>query len=197
LKDLVDEYVTVTENEIAATIVKLLNSSRTLTEGAGCLGLAAILEKKIKVKPNEKIAIILCGGNIQMTTLRRIYEYGLRSMGRFFSVHITTSDEPGNLSKVIAIAAKSELQVHEVRHIRGVGDINWNETTLSISFYSHNFHHQIPFLIAVVKQLGRIPVIVGRSFIQNHEEIYKVCFEFLSCGEKRNLTCCVCAFAGI
>jgi len=171
LHDLVDEYVTVTENEIASTIVNLLSSSRTLSEGAGCLGLAALLHKKIQVKPNEKVCVVICGGNIDMSTLKQIYEYGLRSLGRFFSIHLTINDGPGSLAKVIAVAAKSELKVHEVRHVRGVGDINWNEVTVSITFFSYSFNHQLHFLIALLNQ-GRFPKIIGREFIKDHENIY-------------------------
>jgi threonine dehydratase len=77
--------------------VNLLSSSRTLSEGAGCLGLAALMNKKIQVKPNEKVCIVICGGNIDMTTLKQIYEYGLRSLGRFFTVNLTTNDAPGKM----------------------------------------------------------------------------------------------------
>lgn len=94
LRDLVDEYVTVRENEIAAygiltlgtsthklsvcfffrsTIVHLMEYTHTLSEGAGCLGLAALLYGKVKVQPNEKVCVVICGGNIDMGTLRQTY----------------------------------------------------------------------------------------------------------------------------
>lgn len=49
--------------------------THTLSEGAGCLGLAALLYGKIKVKPNEKVCVVICGGNIDMSTLRQTYAY--------------------------------------------------------------------------------------------------------------------------
>eukprot|EP01117_Protostelium_nocturnum_P011821 TRINITY_DN430_c1_g1_i2.p1 TRINITY_DN430_c1_g1~~TRINITY_DN430_c1_g1_i2.p1 ORF type:complete len:966 (-),score=166.34 TRINITY_DN430_c1_g1_i2:23-2920(-) len=172
LRDLVDEYVSVSENEIASTIVNLLSSSRTLSEGAGCLGLAALIHKKVEVKPEEKVCVLLCGGNLDMSTLKQIYEYGLRSLGRFFSIHLTSNDSPGNLSKIISLATQSDLKLQDVKHIRGVGDINWNEVTITISFYSNSFKQQIQFLKALVKE-GRRPTIVGREFIKDHELIYE------------------------
>jgi len=167
----VDEYVTVRENEIAATIVHLMEYTHTLSEGAGCLGLAALLYGKISVRPDEKVCVVICGGNIDMGTLRQTYDYGLRALGRSITIHVTMTDTPGSLSKVIAIAAGFELKVQEVRHIRGTGEINWNEVTLSLTFYSNSFHHQVQFLNALVNQ-KLFPVIMGREFVRNHHTLY-------------------------
>ncbi|PRP80137.1 threonine ammonia-lyase [Planoprotostelium fungivorum] len=172
LRDLVDEYVSVTENEIASTIVNLLSSSRTLSEGAGCLGLAALLHKKVQVKPNERVCVIVCGGNIDMSTLGQIYEYGMRSLGRFFTINITVKDAPGQLSKMIALAAQSELKVQEVKHMRGVGNIQWNEANVIMSLYSHSFAQQNHFLKSLV-QMKTHPVVVGREFVKDHDKLYK------------------------
>jgi len=172
LHDLVDEYVTVSENEIAAAIVRLLTTSRTLSEGAGCLGLAALLHKKIKVRPDEKVCVVMCGGNIDISTLRQVYEYGLQDLGRVFSVRIKTSDSPGNLSSLINLATKSELIIRSIHHVRGGGNINWSEVVIAFSFYSNSFRHQIQFLMSVVENLGLFPKIVGRKYMPNHEKIY-------------------------
>jgi len=174
LRDLVDEYVSVTENEIASTIVNLLSSSRTVSEGAGCLGLAALLHKKVEVKEGEKVCVIVCGGNIDMSTLNQIYEYGMRSLGRFFTVHMTIQDSPGQLSKICAVAAKNELKVQEVKHLRGAGDIKWNEVSIILNLYSHSFQQQNQFLKALVNMNNtQIPVIVGREFVKDHLILYK------------------------
>jgi hypothetical protein len=92
----------------------------------------------------------------------------------------------GNLSQVIHLATQAELSVREVQHIRGIGGINWNQVTLKIrfvlwislvlklcSFYSNSFKHQLQLLCSLAEQ-GRVPEIIGREFIKNHEEIYKV-----------------------
>ncbi len=57
----------------SSTIAHLLEFSRTLSEGAGCLGLAALMYGKIKVRPNEKVCVVVCGGNIDMSTLRQVF----------------------------------------------------------------------------------------------------------------------------
>jgi ACT domain-containing protein len=118
--------------------------------------------------------VVICGGNIDMSTLKQIYEYGLRSLGSFFSINITTSDAPGNLAKIISCAAEFGLKVHSVSHNRGSGNINWNEVTISISFYSNSFKHQIQFLNSIVTRYQRFPDIVGRDFVKDHQVIYKV-----------------------
>ncbi|KAN0004346.1 hypothetical protein ACTFIZ_010507 [Dictyostelium cf. discoideum] len=173
LHDMVDEYVTVSENEIASTIVHLLYNSRTVSEGAGCLGLAALMHKKIKVRKDERVCVIICGGNIDMSTLRQVYEYGLRSLGRSFTIHLTTWDYPGTLSKIIGLAARAELKVREIRHIRGGGNINWNEVIISLSFYSNSFNHQ-NFFLSLLAQEGLFPKIVGRKYIKDNEMVYKI-----------------------
>ncbi|EGG16087.1 threonine ammonia-lyase [Cavenderia fasciculata] len=173
LHDLVDEYVTVSENEIASTIVHLMYNSRTVSEGAGCLGLAALLHHKIQVRKDERVVVIICGGNIDMSTLRQVYEYGLRSLGRSFTIHLTTWDYPGNLHKIISLAARAELKVREIRHIRGTGDINWNEVTISLSFYSNSFHHQNFFLSLLVEE-GLFPKVIGRKYIKDHDTVYQI-----------------------
>ena len=173
LKSLVDEYVSVSENEIASTIVHLLSSSRTLSEGAGCLGLAALLHGKIKVQPNEKVCVILCGGNVDVQTIVSIYEYGLRSLGRMLRINLTTSDAPGNLYKIISLASKYQLKVHQVHHNRGQSNISWSEVTITISFYSNSFAHQLQFLNSVVTTMNKFPEIIGRESIKEHQSIYK------------------------
>jgi hypothetical protein len=130
-----------------------------------------LLYGKIKVRPGEKVCVVVCGGNIDMSTLRQIYEYGLRALGRSFTIHITMPDAPGSLAKVVGVASSFELKVQEVRHIRGVGDINWNEVTLSLTFYSNSFQHQLQFLNALVER-RLFPQIKGREFIKNHQQVY-------------------------
>ncbi len=90
-------------------------------------------------------------------------------------------DSPGSLAKVISTAASFELKVQEVRHIRGVGDINWNEVTLSLTFYSNSFQHQIQFLLALVER-RLFPQLIGREFIKDHEKVYNA---FDSAVEKK------------
>eukprot|EP01118_Nematostelium_gracile_P002974 TRINITY_DN1341_c0_g2_i3.p1 TRINITY_DN1341_c0_g2~~TRINITY_DN1341_c0_g2_i3.p1 ORF type:complete len:140 (-),score=37.88 TRINITY_DN1341_c0_g2_i3:38-457(-) len=107
-----------------------------------------------------------------MSTLKQIYEYGLRSLGRFFTIHITVNDGPGNLASIIGKAAKAELDVYEVRHIRGVSGLKWSEVTLSLSLHSSSFNHQIYFLKSLVDE-GKFPEIQGREAVIDHQNIYK------------------------
>eukprot|EP00002_Diphylleia_rotans_P016135 TRINITY_DN3135_c0_g1_i1.p1 TRINITY_DN3135_c0_g1~~TRINITY_DN3135_c0_g1_i1.p1 ORF type:complete len:1056 (-),score=245.73 TRINITY_DN3135_c0_g1_i1:63-3230(-) len=171
LRTLVDEYVTVTENEIASTIVHLLHSTRTLAEGAGCLTLAALLHKKVKVRPDEKVCALICGGNIDITTLRQVYEYGLRSMGKSFSVEFSFLDGHGMMSKLTENASKAKLKIRQIRHVRGEGDLAWNYTKVSMQFWSHSFKHQVRFLNLCVDD-GFSPVISSRNYIIDHEQRY-------------------------
>lgn len=67
---MVDEYISVEENEIASTIINQLLLTKTVSEGAGCMGLAALLYNKLqKSLDKKKVAVILCGGNIDIKRL--------------------------------------------------------------------------------------------------------------------------------
>ena len=85
---------------------------------------------------------------------------------------INSPDSPGNLAAIVSTAAQFEMRVFEVRHVRGTGEIKWqvmdhwinifrSDVSISVSFYSNSFKHQLMFLNALVEQ-GRFPTIVGR-----------------------------------
>jgi len=171
LYDYVDEYVTVAENEIAPSIVHLLQGTRTLSEGAGCIGFAALLNGKIKVAKDEKVCVVLCGGNLDVSVLRKAYEHGLRNLGRAFKVNIVAPDVAGKLTEWLNYAQEAALTLREIQHQRGAATIGWNEAVVGLSFYSNSFKHQIWFLNKLV-QAGYVPEIQGRSAIPRHQEIY-------------------------
>lgn len=100
----VDEIVTVDDEEIANAILQLLEQEKTLSEGAGAVATAAVLNKKTS-NLGKKVGVLVCGGNIDVTLLSRIIERGLVKDGRLLRIRIHLPDHPGalvNLSKVIA-----------------------------------------------------------------------------------------------
>ncbi|MCA1608310.1 MAG: threonine ammonia-lyase, partial [Acidobacteria bacterium] len=97
IKEFVDELIEVSEEEIARGIFHCAQYSRLVVEGAGAAGLAALLAGKIKVKPDETVCAVLCGGNIDGNLLTRIIEQVLVRQGRYIILKVLVPDRPGML----------------------------------------------------------------------------------------------------
>ena len=95
----VDEMVTVDEEEIASAILVLLEREKTLAEGAGAAALAAVLQRKTSLTA-ERTAVLVCGGNIDVSLLAKIIERGLVKDGRWMRLRIHLSDRPGALHQL-------------------------------------------------------------------------------------------------
>lgn len=113
----VDDIVTVEDDEIARAILFLLESEKTVSEGAGAAGVAALLGKKIDVG-DKKVAVLVCGGNIDVNVLSRIIERGLVESGRLTRLSVLVPDRPGSLADALAEVAATRANVMEVHHQR-------------------------------------------------------------------------------
>ncbi|CAL6001194.1 Threonine_dehydratase [Hexamita inflata] len=132
LQKYVDEYISVDENEIAATIVNLLLTTKTLSEGAGCMGLSALLYDKYTPKQNENVAIIVCGGNIDIARLQQVFKLGTVSMGRRLKAKIQLPDVPGKLLDISKLIQKYGGIIDYVRHTRNVQTVDWDSTLVTL-----------------------------------------------------------------
>ena len=121
IREYVDDVVTVSEESIAQAIVTLIERTRFVVEGAGALGLAALIEGK--VRPHGRTAIVLSGGNIDVNLLDRIVARGLRSEGRHRELTVAAANMPGELAKVTAIVAAAGANVLDVDHDLTVADL--------------------------------------------------------------------------
>jgi len=119
---LIDELVTVTEDEIAQAILMLLEMEKTVVEGAAATTLAALLAGKVNVR-GKTVALPLCGGNIDMTMIANIIERGLAKDGRLVCLRTFVSDKPGSLAAVARIIADAGASVKQVDHNRAFGHI--------------------------------------------------------------------------
>jgi threonine dehydratase len=95
IRELVDEVVTVAEEDIARAILLLLERQRTVVEGAGAVPLAALMSGKVAVEADESVAGILCGGNIDVNMVARIIERGLVGDGRMAHLIVKVRDHRG------------------------------------------------------------------------------------------------------
>lgn len=117
MQQVVDDVVTVSEEEIASAILALAEQEKTVAEGAGAVALAAVLEGRIDLR-GRRVACIVSGGNIDMNTLSKIIERGLSRDGRRVRLSVEVPDRPGSLSRVAAVIAEARANVLEVHHER-------------------------------------------------------------------------------
>ena len=113
----VDDIITVGEEKISQAMVLLLEWGKLLVEGAGAVGMAALLDGKVHAR-GQKVAVVLSGGNLDPTLLARIVDQGLAEAGRFMVLRVLILDRPGRLALVLACVAASEANVLEVHHHR-------------------------------------------------------------------------------
>jgi threonine dehydratase len=120
IEQYVDEIVTVTEEEIALGIYHCVQNNRLVVEGAGAAGVAALLAKKIKVKPDDTVCAVLCGGNIDANLLTRVLEQVLVRQGRYIMLKLLVPDRPGMLAGLLQHVAETRANVIEVFHRRAM-----------------------------------------------------------------------------
>lgn len=120
IRDLVDDIVEVSEDEIARAIYFCVQNNRLVVEGAGAAGLAALLAGKVTVQEDESVCAVLCGGNIDANLLARILEQVMVRMGRYIFLKLLVPDRPGILAKLLDNVAESGANVVEVFHKRAM-----------------------------------------------------------------------------
>jgi threonine dehydratase len=117
IRSKVDDMVLVDEGDIEQAIVMLLEIEKTLVEGAGAAGLAAVLKYPDLFK-GKKLGLVLCGGNIDPLLLSSIIERGMVRAGRLARVRVSARDVPGSLAKITATVAQTGANINEVQHQR-------------------------------------------------------------------------------
>ncbi len=120
INQLVDEVVTVDDDATARAIVHVLQHSRLLVEGAGAVGVAALLEGIIPLRPDEPTLVVLSGGNIDGNFLARIIEQVLVKQGRYLRLRTSVPDRPGNLAPLVNDIAECGANVIDIGHRRAV-----------------------------------------------------------------------------
>ncbi len=114
---LVDDMVLVDEGDIEQAMVMLLEIEKTLVEGAGAAGLAALLKYPARFA-GKKVGLVLCGGNIDPLLLAAIIERGMVRAGRLARIKVSVRDIPGSLARITAAVAEAGANIDEVHHQR-------------------------------------------------------------------------------
>ncbi len=148
----VDEIVTVEEDEIASAILVLLEREKTLAEGAGAAALAALLQKKTSLM-GARTAVMVCGGNIDVTLLSRIIERGLVQDGRLIRLRIHLLDKPGALAELTRLIANHRANIVDTLHNRAYYGVNLGDTVIDITMETRG-REQVDELLAALTAEG-------------------------------------------
>ena len=136
----VDQLVTVDEEEIASAILVLLEREKTLAEGAGAAALAALLQKKTNLN-GQRTAVVIGGGNIDVTLLSKIIERGLVRDGRWIRVRIHLTDRPGALHNLTKIIADQRANIVETSYDRAYYGVSLGDTVIDITLETRGAGH--------------------------------------------------------
>jgi threonine dehydratase len=151
LEDLLDGIVAVTDEEISEAIVLLLERAKLTVEGAGAVGVAALLSGKAGDGMGTAVPV-LSGGNIDATMLISVMRHGLTAAGRYLVVRTQLSDRPGELIKLLSLVAEERGNVISVEHHREGMEIPVSETEVELTLVTRNEEHCRQLLEAMAER---------------------------------------------
>ncbi|HET6398092.1 MAG TPA: threonine ammonia-lyase [Candidatus Thermoplasmatota archaeon] len=152
IRELVDEVVTVTEGEIAAAILFLIERAKAVAEGAGAVSLAAAMHRKVDLEGRKACAVV-SGGNIDMTLVSRILRMGLVKAGRIAVITTVLPDRPGSLAAFLALLAKHKASVMDLHHDRDRTDLTLNRAVVEVHAETRGPEH-IDEICRALRQAG-------------------------------------------
>jgi len=144
----VDDIVTVDEEEIANAVLLLLEREKTLAEGAGAAAIAALINRKTPLN-GKKVAVLVCGGNIDVSLLSRIMERGLVKDGRLVRLRVHLPDYPGALHRLTGILAQHRANIVETSYDRAYYGVNLGDTAIDITMETRGPDHIVELLSAL------------------------------------------------
>lgn len=160
IKEFCDDVVTVTDDEIAAAIVFLLERSKMVVEPAGAAPVAALMTGKLQelgIKSDSTVAV-LSGGNIDPMLMQKVIQVGLSSAGRFLTVKIALRDRPGELQNISRIIAENDANVTRVDHSRVGAGLTMGGVHITIDMEIRGRDHSEQVLEAL-REAGYDPMV--------------------------------------
>lgn len=138
----VDEIALVDEAEIAEAVLLLLEREKSVVEGAGAVGVAALLQHRFpSLTEGSRVAVVLSGGNIDVNLVARIIEHGLVKTGRLVRIVVTVPDLAGVLAQLTRVIADARANVVELNHDRAFSGAELGETLIELVLETHGFEH--------------------------------------------------------
>ncbi len=152
IRDKVDDMLLVDEGDIEQALVMLLEVEKTLVEGAGAVGLAALLKY-----PNQfagkRVGLVLCGGNIDPLVLASIIERGMVRAGRLARIRVGVRDVPGSLARITALVAEAGANIEEVRHQRAFTSLSVQNAEIELVMQTRS-HAHVTEVLSILQKAG-------------------------------------------
>ena len=154
LERVLDDVVAVDDEQISDAIVVLLERTKLVVEGAGAVGVAALLANR--VGGTGTVVPLLSGGNIDATLLMSVMRHGLAVGGRYLLVRTSIRDRPGNLAKLLTLLAEERVNVVEVEHRREGADLAVGDTVVELTLLTRDRAH-CEEILASLRSWGYTP----------------------------------------
>lgn len=140
VRTLVDDVVTVDDEEIIRAVLLLLERCKLLVEGAGAAGVAALLSGRLDLAGKRTIAV-LSGGNIDMNLVGKFIQHGLSAQGRYLVIHTLLPDRPGELLRLLTLIAEQNVNVLDVEHHRTSPRLPLQQVEVMLTLETRNREH--------------------------------------------------------
>ena len=138
----VDKIISVDDEEIASAILFLLEKQKLVVEGAGSVGVAALLHGKLSHLKGKKIALVLSGGNMDVTLLSVIIEKGLLKSGRKMKVTVTLVDKPGSLMRFTELLEELNANIVHIAYDRTSVSLDYGDANVTVHMETKGEAHQ-------------------------------------------------------
>jgi threonine dehydratase len=152
IRERVDDVVLVGEDDIEQAILMLLEIEKTVVEGAGAVGLAALMKDRTRFA-GRKVGLILCGGNIEPLVLAEIIERGMVKSGRLARLRLDVRDVPGTLAEVATLLGKLGANIDEVQHQRAFTSLSLERAQIEVVVQTRGVAH-IEEILAAMRSQG-------------------------------------------
>jgi len=138
----VDRFISVDDEEIASAILFLLERQKLVVEGAGAVGVAALLHGKLEHLRGKKVALVLSGGNMDVTLLSVIIEKGLLKSGRKMKLTVTLVDKPGSLMRFTQILQELNANIVHIAYDRTSISLDYGDANVTVHVETKGEEHQ-------------------------------------------------------
>lgn len=155
LKDRLDSMVEVDDEEIANSVLTLLEKAKIITEGAGALPLAAAEKIRSRIK-GKKVVLVVSGGNIDVNLLSRIIDRGLIRAGRRVRVNVLISDRPGSLARLTDLIAREGANILQAIHDRSEPSTHIDQTDVALTLETRGPEHSRALIRALRQHVIRL-----------------------------------------
>jgi threonine dehydratase len=152
----VTDMVTVTEEEIARAILTLLERKKTLAEGSGAVGLAALVSGRVEDFRGKTVVVVVSGGNIDMTTLALILERGLEHEERLVHLKVIVPDNAASIARLAALVAEHEANTLSLSQTRSVSEVELGEAEVVLLLETRGHAHAEAIRSAIGEQGFRL-----------------------------------------